>query len=56
MIEGLFGKPLIGRPSRELASLLISRYVYVSFHYDRDIRRVQQVKNHWVRRNGGYHE
>ena len=48
MIEGLFARPLIGRPARGMATLLTSRYVYFSFHYDRDIRRVQQVKNHWV--------
>ena len=25
-----------------------TRYVYFAFHYQRDIWRVQQVKNHWV--------
>ena len=28
--------------------LLIPRYIYFSFHYQRDIRRAQQVKNNWV--------
>jgi hypothetical protein len=30
------------------STVLTTRYVYFSFHYARDIFRVQQVKNHWV--------
>lgn len=41
---GRFFDPIAG--SRPTA--LTRRYVYFSFHYDRDILRVQQVKNHWV--------
>lgn len=27
--------------------------VFFSFHYDRDVRRIQQVRNSWVVRGGG---
>ena len=39
---------LIGNSLFQRSSLLTARFVYFSFHYQRDIRRVQQVKNHWV--------
>jgi hypothetical protein len=28
--------------------LIVARTVFFSFHYQRDIMRVQQVKNHYV--------
>ncbi len=42
-----FGR-LLGPLPIPRSSLLTARYVYFSFHYGRDIRRVQHVKNHWV--------
>ena len=42
-----FGR-LFGPLAIPQSSLLTPRFVYFSFHYGRDIRRVQQVKNHWV--------
>src|SRR3546814_11503915 len=34
-------------------TLFRSRRVFFSFHYDRDVRRVVQVRNSWVVRPGG---
>ena len=31
----------------------MSRKVFFSFHYDRDVRRIVQVRNSWVVRSGG---
>src|SRR3546814_5665594 len=33
--------------------ILVARRVFFSFHYDRDVRRVVQVRNSWVVRPGG---
>ena len=31
----------------------MARRVFFSFHYDRDVRRIQQVRNSWVVREQG---
>jgi hypothetical protein len=31
----------------------VARRVFFSFHYDRDVRRIQQVRNAWVVRERG---
>ena len=41
MIAGALGSGLFVRPST-------TRRVFFSFHYQRDIARTQQIKNHWV--------
>src|SRR3546814_3963340 len=35
------------------SDLVVARRVFFSFHYDRDVRRVVQVRNSWVVRPGG---
>ena len=31
----------------------MARRVFFSFHYERDVRRIQQVRQSWVMRPGG---
>ena len=47
---GPYGRGLLGRPSSTLLTSGIQplRRVFFSFHYQRDIWRVNQVRNHWV--------
>jgi hypothetical protein len=47
-MAGPIDVPALMRASTILSSEPATRRVYFSFHYKRDIIRVQQVKNHWV--------
>jgi len=42
MTTDQFKYPLFGHP------LITPRRVYFSFHYQRDVQRMNVVKNHWI--------
>ncbi len=45
---GLIAGAGLGLASKLLDQPKSTRRVFFSFHYQRDIWRVQQVKNHWL--------